>query len=158
MTQLNRLESLGYRVTLGDDGKIRATLPGGLPPPPEAKELLAWCREHREEVKDELIFRSGKVKSQVKVAAWPLSVDDPRLQAWTSVFDKGLAELVSVKVHRTGGENWDIREIEKLYSLIVKGGECPDIPAMTMCMLSARTMWAGRSRKSGAKASIGAVR
>lgn len=115
MTQLNRLEAIGYRVTLDDDGKIRATLPGGLAPPPEAKELLAWCREHREEVKDELIFRSGKVKSQVKVAAWPLSVDDPRLQAWASVFDKGLAELVSVKVHRTGGENWDIGEIEVHY-------------------------------------------
>lgn len=115
MTQLNRLESMGYRVTLGNDGKIRAALPGGLPPPPEAKELLAWCREHREEVKDELIFRSGKVKSQVKVDAWRLSVDDPRLAAWKSVFDKGLAELVSVKVHRTGGENWDIDRIEVHY-------------------------------------------
>lgn len=115
MTQLDKLESLGYRVALGDDGKIRATLPGGLSPPPEAKELLAWCREHREEVKDELIFRSGKVKSQVKVDAWPLSVDDPRLNAWKSVFNKGLAELVNVKVHRTGGENWDISKIEVHY-------------------------------------------
>ena len=120
MTQLDRLEAMGYSVMLGADGKIRATLPGGLAPPPEAKQLLAWCREHREEVKDELIFRSGKVQSQIKVDAWLLSVDDPRLQAWTSVFSKGLAELVGVKVHRMGGENWDIGRIEVQYVPIVE--------------------------------------
>lgn len=102
MTQLNRLESIGYRVTLGDDGKIRATLPGGLPPPPEAKKLLAWCREHREEVKDELIFRSGKVKSQIKVDAWRLKEDDSRLKAWQAVFDRALAELVRIRVRPDG--------------------------------------------------------
>lgn len=102
MTQLNQLESLGYRVTLGDDGKIRASLPGGLPPPPEAKELLAWCREHREEVRDELIFRSGRVKPQIKIDAWALQMDDQRLAGWRSAFDKGLAELVKVRVQRNG--------------------------------------------------------
>lgn len=102
MTQLNRLESLGYRVTLGDDGKIRATLPGGLAAPPEAKELLAWCREHREEVKDELIFRSGKVKSRIKVDAWRLKEDDSRLKAWQAVFDRALAELVRIRVRPDG--------------------------------------------------------
>lgn len=99
---LERLESLGYRVTLGGDGKIRAKLPGGLPKPPEAKELLAWCRAHRETVRDELIARSGRVQSPIKADAWLLQPDDPRLRAWQSVFEKGLAELVKVRVRRDG--------------------------------------------------------
>ena len=102
MTQLKQLEAMGYSVTLGADGKIRASLPGGLAPPPGAKELLAWCREHREEVKDELIFRSGKVKSQVKVDVWRLTEADSRVQAWRSAFDKGLAELVRIRVKPDG--------------------------------------------------------
>lgn len=102
MTQVEHLEAMGYRLTLGDDGKIRAALPGGLAPPPGARKLLAWCREHREEVKDALIFRSGKVKSQIKVDAWPLSDDDPRVATWQSVFDKGLAELVKIRAKSDG--------------------------------------------------------
>ena len=115
MTQLDRLESLGYRVTLGEDGKIRAALPGGLAPPPEAKELLAWCRNHREEVKDALIARSGDVSSTVKVDAWLIGWDDSRLRAWQTVFEKGLATLVKVVGHRDGRQDGDIERIEVHY-------------------------------------------
>ena len=115
MTQLEQLEGMGYRLTLDNGGKIRASLPGGLPPPPGARELLAWCREHREEVRDALIFRSGKVKPAVRVDVWQPVVDDPRIWAWKSVFDRGLAELVKVICHRRGGKEGDIYRIEVHY-------------------------------------------
>ena len=104
MTAVERLRAYGYRFALGSDGVVRVSLAGGLSPPEEAERLLAWCREHREEVKTEVIAASGMERPSVRVDSWLLDDDDMRIAAWVRVFDKGLAELVKVSVHRLNGE------------------------------------------------------
>jgi hypothetical protein len=55
---VDRLMALGYELQLGPEGKVRVSLPGGLPPPPQAAPLLAHIKAHRENLREELRFRA----------------------------------------------------------------------------------------------------
>lgn len=99
MRQLDQLRAYGYNVFLGNDGMVYTKYIGGLTPPPGAKELRAWCAEHKEEVKDALIFERGSVRPTVRVCSLPVDWNDTRIPAWASVFERGLAELVKVGMH-----------------------------------------------------------
>lgn len=99
MRQLDRLRAYGYDVFLGNDGRVYTNYIGGLTPPPEAKALRAWCAEHKEEVKDALIFERGSVKPTVRVCSFSVEWNDARIPAWASVFERGLAKLIEARVH-----------------------------------------------------------
>lgn len=56
---VDRLTALGYEFHLRPEGEgARVTLPGGLPPPPEASPLLAHLKAHRDDLCNELRFRA----------------------------------------------------------------------------------------------------
>ena len=112
MMQIQRLEAMGYSFTLDANHKIRVCLRGKLAPPPDAEELLKWCREHREEVANALVSRSAQTKTQKKIDVWRPGLNDRRLKGWEAAFDKGLAELVKV-VSRL--KNGDVERIEVHY-------------------------------------------
>ena len=102
MTAVEKLESMGYYFSLDEGGNIRAELRGGLTPPPDASKLLAWCKAHREEVKDALIFRSGTVRSNVRTCFF--SCDDAAmLDKWKSLQARQMVGIVKVYAHQRSG-------------------------------------------------------
>jgi hypothetical protein len=62
-TCVDRLMALGYEFhTDVEGGGVRVFLPGGLPPPPEAAQLLEYLKAHREELREELRFRARRTE------------------------------------------------------------------------------------------------
>ena len=101
--ELEQLERLGYRFELAQDGKIRATRPGGLPPPDGAAALLAHVKEHRDEAAAFLRQRAGaQVKAMVKTHIFALD-DEDMLARWKGMQARGMAQVEKVRVYTRRG-------------------------------------------------------
>jgi len=94
------LRAWGYEMSVGEDALIHIRRRNSLEAPAEAKELLAWCRDHRSEIAAELAPQT--VRSNVRTCFFSCD-DTAMLDKWKSLQARQMVGIVKVYAHQRSG-------------------------------------------------------